>query len=158
MAKRRTVRVISVRLNDRTYPLRTQNGTDQSISSIGCDNKPIKVIRTGFIMYTARFENVNWCKRSIVRSILGCLNDCAYLILTQKGSDQSISSIDSDCDNTPTEVIPTRFITYTAHVDNVKWCKRRTVRVISWHLISLTILLRTQNRTDQSISSLGFDK
>ena len=116
----------------RTYLLRIQNGSDQSISSKSCDNPPAEVITTGFDTYTARFENVKWCKRRTVRAISWGLNGCTILLRTQHGSDQSISS--KGCDNRPIEVTASGFVTYTARFENVKWCIRRTVRAISWSL------------------------
>ena len=91
----------------------------------------------------------------IGRSDFGGLNNHAYSSCIQKCSDQSILSIGSD--NPPTEVISAGFVTHTVPFENVKWCKRRTVRAILGQLNDCAIILRTQNSSDHSISSIGCD-
>ena len=98
------------------YISRIQNGSDQSISSIGCDNRPIKVTASGFVTFTARFENVKWWERRTVRAISRGLNGCTIILHAQNGSDELISI--TCCDNAPTEVIPTGFTTYTAQFES----------------------------------------
>ena len=56
--KTRSVRAISVGLNNHAFLTHIQKGSDQSILGIGCDNPPTEPITAGFVTHTAPFKNI----------------------------------------------------------------------------------------------------
>ena len=58
ICKRRTVRAISVGLNNQAFLTHIEKVSDKSILGIGCDNPPTKPITAGFVTQTVRFENI----------------------------------------------------------------------------------------------------
>ena len=58
-------------LNNHAFLTHIQNGSDQSILSIGSDNPPTEAIPAGFVMFTVRFENVKMVQNEIGKSDFG---------------------------------------------------------------------------------------